>query len=97
MATFTTTKATLDSIAQENEQYRKQLEQAKALIDAAVNGLTSMATKYGAFGTQLDTDATANAGNAAWDAAKAEKDQLVADFQAQKTRALSMQTAVSGL
>lgn len=97
MATFTTTKATLDEISQRTEQNRKRLEQAKALIDAAQSDLAAMATAYGPFGTQLNIDAAANAGDAAWDAALAEKNQMVTDFQAEKTRAETMQTAVSGL
>ena len=95
MATYTTTKATLDEIAARSEQARKRLEQARATVDAVVVELGAMGSAYTAFIAQLDADATANSGNQAWQIAKAEKDQLVADFMALRTTALAMQTALS--
>lgn len=49
------------------------------------------------FAAQLNTDAAANAGNPAWDAAKAEKDQLQAEFVAEKARATAIKGALTGL
>lgn len=95
MATYTTTKATLDEIAQRSEQNRKRLEQARATIAAAVSDLTAMQSAYSGFATQLNTDAAANPANDAWQVAKAEKDQLVADFQALKNEADALNTAVN--
>lgn len=95
--TFTESKATLDSIAQRSEQNRKRLDQAKLLITQALNDLTAMGTSYSAWITDFDAAATANTGNAAWDAADAEKTQLTADFQALKTRAQTMDTAITSL
>lgn len=96
MATYTTTKAILDEIAARSEQNRKRLEQARALVDAAVSDLSAMGSAYSGFVQQLDTDAAANSGNAAWQHAEAEKDALVTDFQALRTAALAMQTALNG-
>jgi len=97
MATYTTTKVGLDEISQRSEQNRKKLEQAKALINSAISDLTAMGTTYADFVSQLNIDAAANSGDAAWEAALAEKNELQADFQAEKSRAVIMQTAVSGL
>jgi len=97
MATFTETKATLDDIAARSEANRKRLESAKQLIATAQADLLAMPTAYGAFATQLNTDSAANATDSAWQTAKSEKDQMVADFQALKTRADSMVTAVTGI
>ncbi len=96
MAKFTETKATLDDIAARSEANRKRLESAIQLIATAEADLAAMPTVYGAFVTQLNTDAAANPNDAAWTNAKAEKDQIVADFQALKTRATALATAVAG-
>lgn len=97
MASFTDTKDKLDEIASRSVANRKRLEQAKALINAAVADLTAMGNAYTGFATQLDTDAAANAGDNAWQGALAEKNQMLPDFQALKTRATNMQTAVAAL
>jgi len=52
-----------------------------------------MATFYLEFVTDLDAAATANPTNAAWLAAKADKDLLVADFSALLTRAQNLKAA----
>lgn len=97
MATFTETKATLDEIAQRSEANRKRIEQAKGQITQALSDLNSMNTAYSAFVTQLNADAAANPSDAAWINALAEKNELVSDFQALKTRAESIDTAITGL
>ena len=95
MTTFTQTKATLDDIAARSEANRKRMEQAKVLIAAADADLTAMPIAYNAFASQLDADAAANSGDTAWQTALAEKDQMVADFQALKTRATALVAAVA--
>ena len=95
MTTFTQTKSTLDDIAARSEANRKRLEQAKALINAAEADLSAMPTVYSAFASQLDIDAAANSSDTAWQTALAEKDQMVADFQALKTRATALVAAVA--
>lgn len=97
MATFTETKATLDDISSRSESNRKRLEQAKSLIDAATGDLLAMQSAYSGFVSQLNTDAAANTTDEAWINAKAEKDQIVSDFQALKSRADTLVSAVSGL
>ena len=95
--TYTQTKATLDEIATRSETNRRRLEQARALIVAAESDLAAMASAYGTFVTDLDAAAASNAGDAAWTAAKAEKDQMVADFQAIRSRATALKTAYDGV
>ena len=95
--TYTEAKATLDDIAVRSENNRKRLEQAKSLIQQAESDLTSMSTVYSTFVADLDAAATANPTDDAWQTAKAEKDQMVADFQSLKTRSTNMKTAVDGL
>lgn len=95
MTSFTQTKATLDEIASLSEGYRKKLEQAKAAINSASVGLNGMGSAYSAFIAQLDIDAATNSTDAAWIAAKAEKDQMVADFLALKATAAALLVAVN--
>lgn len=97
MATYTETKAILDEIATRSEANRKRIEQAKAQISTALADLTAMGSAYSGFATQLNTDAAANPGDGAWQNALAEKDQMLVDFQALKTRATDIDTAISGL
>lgn len=95
--TYTQAKATLDEIASRSEANRKRLEQARALVVAAESDLGAMASAYGSFVAELDTAAAANAGDAAWTAAKAEKDLMVADFNTIKTWASALKTAYDGV
>jgi len=97
MTTLTTTKATLDVIANRSEENRKRLEQAKTIIGTAAADLAVMVSAYAGFVSQLDIDAGGNAGNVAWDVAKAEKDIIQAEFLALKTRAEALQAVVAGL
>ena len=97
MATYTETKATLDDIAARSENNRKRIESAKSALAQAEADLNGMAAAYSGFVAQLDTDAAANPNDDAWQTALAEKNQMVADFQALKTRATNLVNAVDGL
>lgn len=91
--TYTQAKATLDEIADRSERNRQLLERARNLIAQAETDLSNMPTEYGPFVTELNAAASAAPGDAAWQGAKAEKDHMVADFQALRTRATSLKTA----
>lgn len=93
--TYTQAKSTLDEIAERSEQNRKRLDTAKQIIDAAVADLNAMTSAYTAFVSDLNAAAAANPSNQAWQTAKLEKDQMVADFQALKTTAEALQGAVN--
>jgi len=97
MTTFTQTKATLDEISERSEQNRKRIQQLTDLAAKSVNDLNAMASDYSAFISQLNTDAAANASDEAWINALAEKNQIVADFQALKTQALALQAAIAAV
>ena len=91
--TYTQAKATLDEIAVRSETNRKRLEQARAALATASADLAAMATAYGTFVADLDVGATANPTDAAWQAAKAEKDQMVSDFNILQSRAAALLAA----
>lgn len=95
--TYTQAKATLDEISTRSEANRKRLEQARQLIVTAESDLAAMATAYGTFVTDLDAAAAANPSDPAWQAAKAEKDLMVVDFNTIKTRATALKTAYDGV
>lgn len=95
--TYTQAKATLDAISIRSEANRNRLEQARALLIKAESDLADMAAAYGAFVTDLDAAAAANPGDAAWQAAKAEKDLMVSDFNALKSRAIALRAAYDGV
>lgn len=93
--TYTEIKTALDEIAERATQNSKRVAQAKATLSAAQGDLAAMATVYATVVADLNAAATANPSNAAWQAAKAEKDQLVADFQALKATVDALVTAVN--
>ena len=95
--TFTQSKVTLDDIGSMSEANRKRLEHAKNLINQAVTDLTSMGATYSSFVTEVTAAAAINPSDAAWQTAKAELDQMVTDFQALKSTAQSLKTAVEGV
>jgi hypothetical protein len=87
MATYTQTKATLDEIAVKSETQRKSLVNARSAVASVEAALQTMQNQYSAFIAEVETDALANPTDPAWQAAKAEKDRLVADFLAVQTKA----------
>ena len=95
--TFTQAKATLDEIAQRSERNRKGLQSGRDTIARHGGDLTQMEADYGAVVTEINQIAAANPGDAAWQAAKAEQDKLVADFNVLKTRSVAMLTAVDSV
>jgi hypothetical protein len=93
MATYTQTKATLDEIAVKSESNRKRLVDARAAVASVEAALQTMQNQYSAFIAEVEADALANPADPAWQAAKAEKDRLVADFLAVQTKAQAIITA----
>lgn len=90
--TFTQSKATLDEIAERSERARHRMVAARELLAKADQELSAMGTDYATFVQELDNAASPNAGEA-WLTAKAEKDQMVADFNALKSRVQALLTA----
>jgi len=95
MTTYTEVKKTLDEIAERSTQNSKRVAQAKAMLQQAQTDLTAMQTAYGTIIADLNQVALDNPADPAWQAAKAEKDQMVADFQALKAEIDALVTAVS--
>lgn len=94
---FTQRKAALDEIANSITSAMAQMANAQAALSAVQSTLGGLAAKYSGVISDIDADATANPSDSALQAMKAEKDKMVADFQAQKARADSFVSAVSGL
>lgn len=96
-STYTERKKALDEIAERSTQNAKRLTQAKSTIDAALADLTAMQTAYSQIVTDINSDATANPSDQAYQNMKLEKDKLVADFLATKTKANAQKTALEGI
>lgn len=90
---YTTSKRNLDYIAARVVTADDYLKQARDLIAKAETEMTNLQTTYGGFVTELDSVATSNPSDPAWQAAKAEKDLMVSDFNALKARAISLKNA----
>ena len=97
MATYTETKSILDEIANRTRKNGQRLQQARDLLQLSLDDLNNMASGYAGFSTQLNTDAAANPGDAAWQTALAEKDEMVSDFQEIRTRAIALLAAIDGV
>lgn len=91
--TYTTTKRNLDLIAAKVDTAGQRLDQARALIAQAESELAALGTTYSSFVSELDSVATANPNDPAWQAAKYEKDHMVTDFNTLKTRATNLKNA----
>ncbi len=95
MATFTEVKKVLDEIAERTTQNASRTTNAKALLTTAQADLASMPGAYSSILSEIDAGATANPTDQAWQNAKAEKDQMVSDFQALKAEVDALVTAVN--
>lgn len=93
MASYATTKQTLDQIADDIARAQRQVDLARDNLSTAAVNLAAMPSQYSAFVAQLNADAAANPGNEAWQTALAEKNELVGDFQALRTRAEALLAA----
>jgi hypothetical protein len=88
---FAGVKLRLGSVAADIDRESQRFEGAKATMSASLNVLSNIATTYAEVITACDDNAAVNA---AWAAAKAEKDQLAADGAALKAK---IQAAVDAL
>lgn len=89
---YTEVKSTLDEIANKSVAARNRLERARAQLAQAEQELAAMASQYSSFVQELDAAAQGNT-NSVWGRAKAEKDEMVADFNALQTRAQNLLAA----
>ena len=90
--TYTQAKSGLDQIAEKSERARHRAEAARELLAKAEQELAQMGADYGTFVQEVDA-AAAEHGGEAWLTAKAEKDEMVADFNALKTRVTGLLAA----
>jgi F0F1-type ATP synthase membrane subunit b/b' len=96
MTTFSSAKVALDEIATRIQSDRQKLQQAQALAASAESDLAAMATQYATIVSDIDTYA-ANPGGTALVNLKAEKDQLVSEFNTLKTQATNMKNATAAI
>lgn len=94
--TFTQAKATLDDVSVRIETARKRMESARAAYGVAQNELGSIPSAYATFITDLEAAAAADTWPQA-DVQKAEKDQMVADYQALKSYVDGVIAAIDAL
>lgn len=92
--TFTTARVALNEIAQRSHQNKQRLQTAKTTIAQADADLAAMQTAYSQIVADIDTASDADPLDTALKNLRAEKDKLVADFQALKTEAANLKTAV---
>ena len=93
--TFSQIKTGLDTISARIVADRALLVQAKSTAQSVAADLTSMGTEYTQFVQDVDAASAANPTDAAYTNAKAEKDRLVAEFNALKTVANNTVTAAA--
>ena len=95
--TFTEAKTALDEIADRSTQNSKRLANAKTLLAQAQSDLAAMPGTYSSIISDINAEAAANPSDDAWTLAKAEKDQMVSDFQALKTEVDAVIAAVDAV
>lgn len=94
--TYSATKVALDEIATRIAQNRKRLVDSRSQAATAEAELTAMQTQYQTIVTELNAAATAAPNDEAIQSQKLEKDKLVADFSALKTKATAIKEAIDG-
>ena len=94
---FTQKDAALDEIADAITTQINKMNNAVTAFTEAKDALNALSTTYSDIISEIDTDATNNPSDEAILAQKARKDKYQADFIAQRTRATSLETAVSGI
>lgn len=92
--TYSESKTSLDEIAARIARNRSRIGQARSLLTTARSDTGAMPADYGGVATDINAAAAANPGNEAWQMALAEKNLLVADFQALKTELDALVTAL---
>lgn len=95
--TYSEITTALDEIRARIASNRSRLASARATVLQAETDLTAMNAAYSQYVTDLNTMVTANPDDAAVQAAKADKDRLVSDFQALKTKATNIKNAIDGV
>jgi hypothetical protein len=96
-STYSERKAALDEIAVRIRANVKRLQDCRAQAATAESDLTAMQTAYTSIVQDINADATANPTDQAYQLQKVEKDKLVAEFNALKTRATAIKTAIDGV
>ena len=95
--TYATMKAALDEIAQRINENQGRLDGARQQVATAEAQLAGMPAQYAPIVADLDAAAAAAPSNTAIQVAKQEKDLLVAEFQALKTKAIAIKAAIDGV
>ena len=97
MYTYAQLRVISQRVLQQLAQNQDQLDSAVAQFASVEAALTAMGTSYSEWATQVNDLATANPNDEAVVALKADKDRMVAEFNASKTRATALKTAVDGI
>jgi hypothetical protein len=95
--TYSEHKVALDEIAVRIRANAKRLQDCLNQATATEADLTAMQTAYNTVIADINADAVANPGTNVFTIMKAEKDQLVTEFNALKTRATNVKNAVNGV
>lgn len=95
--TYTQLSDVSDRVRRELATHQNNLEAAKNSFAQVSSGLTTMQSAYTAWAQEVNALVAANPSDAAVLALKADKDRMVAEFAATKTRADSLTTAVNGI
>lgn len=90
--TYTTTKSTLDEIANAIRTAESRMARARVQLAQAEATLAGLPAEYGEFVTELNDEAAAQ-DTALWLQAKAQKDAMVGDFNALQARAAALLAA----
>lgn len=95
--TYSERKVALDEIASRIRANAKRLADARNQSAVAESDLTAMQAAYAGLVADINADATGNPSDQALQFQKIEKDKLVAEFTALKTKATAIKAAIDGV
>jgi hypothetical protein len=96
-ATYSQMKTSLDEISSKIVTARNSVVNARAAVASASSILSGMATAYGTIVTDINQAAASNPTDNLYAIVKAEKDKLVAEFQALQTYCDAVLSAIDGV
>lgn len=97
LMTFSEIRASLNAVSQQLVSCANREQQAHEQLTVALSELTQLPTTYKQTIADVDAQVVANPDNVVWQAAKAEKDEYVAEYQACKARVTAKKAAIEGV
>lgn len=97
MSTFNELEVKLREAGDALETHRSRAAQGKVAISSAASNISGLSSQYSSVVADINTEATNNPSDEAWQDLKRRKDKIISNFQSADTSVSAMVTALSGI